>query len=109
MLKIEINMNSSTAEVLAFKTCCGLGVFDQNLEILVTNRGAQAVVIPCAFDLVLERETRRFDNLFPSGELRIEPGEVKAFYCQMDENLFKNARALIIRDSSGNEFRTEIQ
>jgi hypothetical protein len=26
-------MNSSVEEIFAFKTCCGLRVFDQNLEI----------------------------------------------------------------------------
>ena len=31
-------MNSSVEEIFAFKTCCGMRVFDQNLEILITNQ-----------------------------------------------------------------------
>ncbi len=31
-------MNSSVEEIFAFKTCCGMRVFDQNLEIQITNQ-----------------------------------------------------------------------
>jgi len=106
MLQVKISMNSSTGEVLAFKTCCGLQVFDQNLEILVTNQGPQPVVLLSEMDLVLDNETRRIRNLMPSGEQSIGPGEVKAFYCQMDEELWQRARELILLGVSGQAYRT---
>ena len=39
MLEIHIIMNSAVEDILAFKTCCGLKVMDQNLEIHVKNSG----------------------------------------------------------------------
>jgi len=37
-LYIRPIMNSSVEEIFAFKTCCGMRVFDQNLEIQITNQ-----------------------------------------------------------------------
>ena len=51
MLEIRINMNSEVEEVLAFKTCCNLKMADQNLEILIENKGISPVVVPSYFDL----------------------------------------------------------
>jgi hypothetical protein len=103
MLVIKLIMNSAVEDVLAFKTCCGLKVTDQNLEILVTNEGNRPVTVNSRFDLELEGETRSFVNLLPQPNQKILPGEIKAFYCQMDEELWKKARRLVLFDSDGNQ------
>ena len=81
MLEIRFIMNSTAEAILSFKTCCGLKMFDQNLEIHLINQGRDPVVVPSCFDLETSEGVRRFDHLLPSGDLRIEPGEIKAFYC----------------------------
>lgn len=109
MLRIQVNMNSPTGEVLAFKTCCNLRMQDQNLEILVRNEGAESVVVKSFFDLETDRGSRRFHTLLPSPEQHIEPGDIKAFYCQMDDQTWESARRLILHDKAGNRYPVELQ
>jgi hypothetical protein len=108
MLEIRFIMNSSAEDILSFKTCCGLKMFDQNLEIHLINQGRDPVVVPSCFDLETSEGVRRFDNLVPSGDLRIEPGEIKAFYCFMDETLWKRTGRVIFYDRDGNRYPVPI-
>jgi hypothetical protein len=101
MLEIRFIMNSAAEDILSFKTCCGLKMFDQNLEILLTNESPASIIVPSHFDLETSEGVRRFDNLMPPGKLRIEPGEIKAFYCSMDENLWEKSRKLTFYDQEG--------
>ncbi|MBI4965574.1 MAG: hypothetical protein HY913_20020 [Desulfomonile tiedjei] len=101
-------MNSSAEDVLSFKTCCSIRVWDQNLEIHVRNVGDRAVIVPSYLDLAGEYGSKRIDTLMPAGEQRIEPGEIKAFYCYMDEALWSKSRRLVLHDNDGNEYATEI-
>ena len=104
MLEIRFIMNSAVEDIFAFKTCCGLKLFDQNLEIHLTNRGVTPVVVPSRFDLETPEGVRRVDNLMPPGDLRIEPGEIKAFYCSMDETLWNRAGKAVFYDREGNRY-----
>jgi hypothetical protein len=100
-LEIRLIMNSAVEDIFAFKTCCGLKMFDQNLEIHLINRSRAPVVVPSRFDLETPEGVRRVDNLMPPGDLRIEPGEIKAFYCCMDENLWEKAKKIVFYDREG--------
>jgi hypothetical protein len=97
-------MNSSVEDVLAFKTCCNLKLSDQNLEILVENRGDSPVVVHSHFDLEGDADTVRIQTLIPSGDQTVAPGEVLAFYCHMDEALWSKSRRLVMFDSTGNRY-----
>ena len=108
MLEIRFLMNSAAEDILSFKTCCGLKMFDQNLEIHLINRGPSSVVVPSCFDLETSEGVRRFDHLMPSGDLRIEPGEIKAFYCSMDENLWDKAKKVVFYDRDGISYPVDI-
>jgi hypothetical protein len=108
VLEIHPIMNSAVEDVFAFKTCCSIRVWDQNLEIHVKNVGDRAVVVPSYMDLEGEQGTTRIHTLMPSGEYRIEPGEIKAFYCYMDETLWNQSRRLIFHDDEGNIYPVEI-
>jgi hypothetical protein len=108
MLEIRFLMNSAVEEIFAFKTCCGLKLFDQNLEIHLTNRGRTPVLVPSHFDLEIPEGVQRFDHLLPAGDLRIEPGEIKAFYCSMDETLWERAGKVVFYDREGNSYPVEI-
>jgi len=108
MLKIRMIMNSPVEDVFAFRTCCGAKVFDQNLEIQVTNRGDMPVEVPSYFDLIDEFGSHRVDTLMPHGVHRIEPGETKAFYCTMDENRWKAAQQVVLYDTRGNNYSTNV-
>ena len=101
-------MNSSVEDVLAFKTCCNLKMDDQNLEILVKNKGSSPVVVPSHFDLESDDEPVRIQTLIPSGDQTIEPGELMAFYCQMDEILWHKSQRLVMFDSDGHRYPVEI-
>jgi hypothetical protein len=109
MLEIRLIMNSPMEDILAFRTCCSLKMFDQNLEIHVTNRGAGPVVMPSYFDIEGETGLRhRVDTLIPPGEHRIGAGEIIAFYCYMDETLWNRSRQVVFYDGVGTEYPVEI-
>jgi hypothetical protein len=108
MIEIRFIMNSAAEDVLSFKTCCGLKMFDQNLEIHLINRGRDPVVVPSCFDLETSEGVRRFDHLMPPGDLRLEPGEIKAFYCSMDETLWNRAGKVVFYDRDGNRYPVPI-
>jgi hypothetical protein len=109
VLEIRVNMNSEVEDILAFKTCCNLQMADQNLEILIENKGSSPVVIPSYFDLEGEDDPLRIQTLIPSGDQTIPPGEVIAFYCQMDESLWQQSQRLVMFDSDGNRYPVDIQ
>lgn len=101
MLKIRPIMNSSVEDIFAFKTCCGQGTFDQNLEIHLTNLSDRPVIIHSYFDLVDSLKQHRINTLMPHGDQRIGPGETIAFYCTMDETRWKAAQQIIFYDKEG--------
>jgi hypothetical protein len=109
MLQIRLIMNSPTEEILGFKTCCGLKMFDQNLEILVTNAGDRPLVVPSYFDLQSEAGTERITAVMPYGAHRIEPGDIMAFYCSMDESKWNKAHGVVFYDNRGNSYSVAIQ
>jgi hypothetical protein len=108
MITIRPIMNSAVEEIFAFKTCCGLKVFDQNLEIHMTNLGVAPVRIQGYFDLALPSGVHRVETLFPPGELLIAPGEIRAFYCTMDETLWEDAESMTFRDTDGRNYRCPV-
>ena len=108
MLYIRPIMNTSVEEIFDFKTCCGLRMFDQNLEIHVRNLGDSPVNVPGYFDLEGEHGSKRFDTLSPAGEHQIRPGEIMSFYCYMDESLWTKARRLVFYDSEGTDYEVGI-
>jgi hypothetical protein len=108
MLHIKVNMNSTVEDVLAFKTCCNLKMADQNLELLVTNKGNSPVEVQSYFDLEGDQETLRIKTLMPQPHQLIEPGQVKAFYCELDESRYKAARRLVMFDSDGVRYSVDI-
>jgi len=108
MLEIRIIMNSAVEEIFAFKTCCGVKVFDQNLEILVKNRGDRTVILMSSFDLEGEHATKRIDAVTPPGEHPLVAGEIKALYCYMDETDWASANAIVLYDREGNRYPVKI-
>lgn len=104
MLKIHYIMNSDVEDILAFKTCCSLNIFDQNLEIHITNQGDHPIRVPSYFDLETVNVTKRINTLIPSGEHLLRPGELMAFYCFMDETLWDQARTMTFYDTAGNKY-----
>ena len=104
MLEIKPIMNSSAEDILSFKTCCSIRVWDQNLEIHVTNRGNKEVDVPSYFDLIGRRTKRRVENLMPHGTHRLKPGETIAFYCYMDEKEWEEAEQIVFYDVEGRTY-----
>jgi len=106
---IRVIMNSAVEDVFNFKTGCCLRLFDQNLEIQVENRRQLPVIIPSYFDLEDENGgVRRIATLMPAGKQEIRPGDIKAFYCEMDEQLWKGSRLLTFYDDEGSIYPVEI-
>jgi len=108
MLRIKPIMNSSAEDVLSFKTCCSLRVWDQNLEIHVTNTGGEETEVHSYFDLVGKRGTRRVENLMPYGTQRLKPGQTVAFYYYMDEKEWEEAREIVFFDGKGQAYAVKI-
>jgi hypothetical protein len=104
MLYIKPIMNSSVEEVLGFKTCCGLKMFDQNLEIHVRNLGDEPVTVRGYFDLTGDFGTRKFEALSPGGDQTIAAGDIASFYCYMDQDLWDKSDTMVFSDSEGNQY-----
>jgi len=96
-------MNSAVEEIFAFKTCCGMRVFDQNLEILITNQNAYPVHVQSHLDLHDPSGSHRVENLMPHGTQKIASGETIAFYCTMDESLWAGTEKIVFHDTEGKE------
>ncbi len=108
MLRIKPIMNSSAEDVLSFKTCCSLRIWDQNLEIHVTNTGDREIDVFSHFDLVGRTGIKRVENLMPYGAQRLKPGQTVAFYCYMDEKEWQGAKKIIFYDSEGHSYESKI-
>jgi hypothetical protein len=104
MLHIRFIMNSPVEDILAFKTCCGLKMFDQNLEIHVRNVGDEPLRVHSRFVLEHADGVSKFDTLMPPGEQTIAPGDLVAFYCQMDEHLWRRSTQAVFFDSQGTRY-----
>ena len=102
-------MNSAVEDILAFRTCCSLKAFDQNLEVHITNHGDRGLKVPSYFDLAGESGTQRVETLLPHGEQSLAPGQTIAFYCTMDEKQWERAQQMIFYDSQGNAYPTDIK
>jgi hypothetical protein len=101
-------MNSSVEEIFAFKTCCGMQVVDQNLEIQIANQNDYPVYVQSYFDLLDSAGTHRIETLMPHGTQRVAPGETIAFYCTMDESLWARAEKIVFHDIEGKEYSLEL-
>ena len=107
-LLIRPIMNSSVEEIFAFKTCCGTRVFDQNLEIQITNQNDYPVHVQSYFELLDPSGVHRVETLMPHGTQRIASGETIAFYCTMDEGLWARAEKIVFHDTEGKEYSLEL-
>ncbi len=106
-LEILAIMNSSAGEIFEFKSCCNVRVFDQNLELQLKNTDKRPLVIPSYFDLILTDGVQRIETLMPHGPQRLGPGEIKAFYCYMDESKWEKASGIVFYDDEGNRYKME--
>ena len=105
MLRIKLLMNSSIEEVLDFK-CCNL--HGQNLEIQVTNAGAEPLLVPSRCDLEGDQDTLPLDFLYPPGVHPLLPGETLAFYCTLDERVLSQYRRIVFYDSAGRRHEQDL-
>lgn len=101
MLDVKVFMNSSIEDVLAFK-CCNLA--DQNLEIHVKNLGISKIRVPSHFLLKGKSREMTLKTVYPPGGQIVAPGEAAAFYCSMDEDLWKHFNAITAFDDNGRPF-----
>ena len=106
-LEILAIMNSSAGEVFEFKSCCNIRVFDQNLELQLKNAGKRPLVIPSYFDLFSADGAKRIETLMPHGPQRLGPGEIRSFYCYMDESQWEKASGIVFYDDEGNRYAME--
>ncbi len=106
MLEIRVIMNSSIEDVLSFK-CCNL--HDQNCEIHLKNIGPDPITLPCACELVRGDSRLRIDTLYPGGICTIAPGEVAAFYCTLEEEVFSEYESIAFFDTEGREYMAPLQ
>ena len=104
MIEIRAIMNSAMEEVMNFKTGCCLRLFDQNLEIHLKNSGPEEVKLFSYFDLEGKEGCRRVGTLFPPGPYLMKPGDLKAVYCWIDEEVWKASMSLSFYDTAGNRY-----
>ena len=83
-------------------------MFDQNLEIHLTNIGNDPLTVPSYCDLETEERTNRITTLTPPGAHRLLPEELMAFYCNMDETLWDKAKGITFYDTEGNRYSVSV-
>ena len=107
MIGIRVFMNSAVEEILSFK-CCNL--HDQNLEIHLENRENQPVTVPGCCELVAEEDDDRYriDTLYPPGPYVLDPGEVRACYGTLTDQVYEQYRWIVFRDGRGGEHRAPL-
>ncbi len=101
MLDLTVFMNSDVEEILEFK-CCNLP--DLNLEIHIRNMGENSIVAPSNFYLVGAKETLKVENVYPPWEQVVEPGDLVAIYCCMDQNVWRRFKRVKIFDAEGRDY-----
>jgi len=92
------------ADILACK-CCGGALPDQNLEILIRNRGETPVAIQSWFQLEEGGEALLWEAVCPVGGRSIGPGEVAALYAGLDPAVLSRYRVLVLFDRQGRAHR----
>jgi hypothetical protein len=104
-LDVTINMNSSVASILAFKCC---NVADQNLEVIVTNRGEQVTGISNRIELEESTGSRKTMFLYPPQVRKIAPGDLAAYYGSMDEIEWRRYQTMMLFDEHGQSYPVSI-
>ncbi|MFO7963451.1 MAG: hypothetical protein R6U50_05975 [Desulfobacterales bacterium] len=102
MIKLNIIMNTNMEEVLAFK-CCSLP--DQNLEVQIKNTAPHPITIQNFFVLRNDDRMLKVEHVYPPRNQKIDPNDMGAFYCSMDENVWQNYNVLEVMDTEGNTYR----
>ena len=102
MIKVALIMGSDVEEVLAWK-CCNL--FDQNLEIRVTNTGDAPVAVSGSFVLENGEDKKRITNVYPPGGVKVGPGDMASMYSSLDPDVFAGFTSAVFTDGDGNELR----
>ena len=64
--------------------------------------------MPSYFDLETAEGTKRINTLTPPGEHQLQPGEIMAFYCSMDETLWDKVKGMTFYDKEGNGYSIPI-
>ncbi|GEM_PF-1610018 len=97
MLEVTIITDSPVADIFACK-CCGGSLPDQNLEILIFNRGTIAVAIQSRLRLENGPDALDWEAVCPAGGRQIPPGEVAALYTRLDPSVLERYRDLVLFD-----------
>lgn len=66
------------------------------------------MVVPSHCDLEGAQKTKRIETLLPSGKQCIQPKDILAFYCYMDENDWNKAIRIIFYDDKGNSYPLDL-
>ena len=105
MVTLNIIMNTSMEDILAFK-CCALP--NQNLEVHVVNGSEKPVMMKSCFYLKNDAETLKVENIYPPIHQTIGPKDIAAFYCSMDESQWEKFHTLQMEDAEGNVYQKAI-
>ena len=106
MITLNIIMNTSMEDILAFK-CCALP--NQNLEVHVVNGTEKPVTMKSQFFLMNDEETLTVENIYPPLRQTIAPRDLSAFYCSMDESVWEKFHTLQMVDVDGNRYEKAIE
>jgi hypothetical protein len=107
MLEVTVIPDSPMAEIFGGK-CCGGGLPDQNLEILIRNYGPTPIEIQSRFRLEDGDEPLLCEAVCPVGGRSIAPGEVAALYAGLDPVILTRYRSLVLFDHQGRSHRVPI-
>lgn len=108
ILSVTLIPDSAAADIFAVK-CCGGALPDQNLEILIENRGTVPVAIASRIALENEAETHAIQAVCPAGGRHLPPGDIAALYTALAPRVLARYRHIVLFDRKGRAFRFPIR
>ena len=108
-LIISARLCQDTCDVLEFRTCCGLKLDDQNLQVVAENRGPEPVELVSRLELeTKDGKTVSIENLYPQPSQVVPPGQSALFTSWIDEGAWAGCTSGTMRDTRGNTYRVVV-
>ena len=108
MLTVTLIPESAAAEIFAVK-CCGGALPDQNLEILIENRGTASVAVASRIVLESGNEMHTIEAVCPAGGRVLPPGAIASLYTALAPEVLARYRHIVLFDRQGQPHRFPIQ
>ncbi|RME24878.1 MAG: hypothetical protein D6806_08870 [Deltaproteobacteria bacterium] len=109
-LTVRARLCQDTCDVLEFRTCCGLKLDDQNLQVIAENGGPAPVELVSRLEFECrDGKTVTVENLYPQPSQVVPPGQGALFTSWIDEAAWSKCLRGTMRDKEGKAYPVELE